>query len=75
MGHSAPVKKTPQIDEHVDAQRRFVCAQTLARKYSITARYLLQLAADGRIPSLRLGRKCVRFSEEEVAKALEGAGK
>ena len=64
--------KTPQIEEHQDSKRRFVDARVIAKKYSITSRYVLQLAAEGRLPHLRLGRKCIRFVEDDVANALEG---
>jgi excisionase family DNA binding protein len=64
--------KTPLITEHQDSKRRFVDAKVIAKIYSVTPRYVLQLAAEGRIPHLRLGHKCVRFSENEVAKVLEG---
>ncbi len=66
--------KTTTIDEHQDTTRRYVDAKVVARRYSVTTRYILQLAAEKKIPHLRLGRKCVRFDEDEVAKALEGRG-
>ena len=58
-------------DDDANSKRRFVDARVIARHYSVTSRYILQLAADGRIPSLRVGKKCVRFNESAVAAALE----
>jgi excisionase family DNA binding protein len=48
----------------------FVNANVIAAQYGVTGRYVLQLAAAGKIPSLRIGRKCVRFDEAAVAEAL-----
>ncbi|MCP5537743.1 MAG: hypothetical protein H7A51_16105 [Akkermansiaceae bacterium] len=50
----------------------YVRASDVARLYGVTSRYILQLAAAGTIPSLRLGKKCVRFDLDAVALALEG---
>ena len=50
----------------------YVTANVVAQRYGVTGRYILQLAAAGTIPSLRLGKKCVRFNLEAVAAALEG---
>lgn len=50
---------------------RYVDAEFLGRKYSVTGRYILLLAAQNKIPCLRLGRRCVRFDVQEVANALE----
>lgn len=47
-------------------------AETIGARYGVTGRYILQLAADKKIPCLRLGRKCVRFDPVAVAAALEG---
>jgi excisionase family DNA binding protein len=51
---------------------KFVTASEIARRYGVTSRYILQLATDGRIPCVRLGRKCVRFDAGAVATAIEG---
>lgn len=55
-----------------EAADRFVDARIIAKKYNISPRYVLIMAAEGRIPSLRLGRKCVRFNEQAVAESLKG---
>lgn len=64
--HNNPPKSDPQV--------RYVSAEVIAKKYSITSRYVLLLAAEGKIPSLRLGKQCVRFSLEDVAAAIEKKG-
>ena len=65
------------LDQHAKQQRLkaaddIVTASFIARKYKISSRYVLLMAADGRIPSIRIGKKCVRFSEAAVAEVLEG---
>lgn len=64
-------KSDYHIGETANSEHHFVDARVIGRRYSFTARYALQLAAQGRIPSLRIGKKCVRFSESAVAEALE----
>lgn len=51
--------------------RQHVDANVIAAIYGVSGRYILQLAAEGRIPCLRLGKKCVRFDPVAVANALE----
>ena len=48
----------------------FVAAPAIARRLSVTARYILLLADAGRIPCIRLGKRCVRFSPGAGAAAL-----
>lgn len=48
----------------------FVAAPVIARRLSVTGRYVLQMAEQKRIPCVRLGRKCVRFNPDAVAAAL-----
>jgi excisionase family DNA binding protein len=57
---------TPSIEHNAD----YVAAPIIARKLSVTSRYVLQLAEQGKIPCVRLGRKCVRFNLAEVSQAL-----
>ena len=64
MSQVAHVK--PVIEHNAD----YVAAPTIARKLSVTSRYILQLAAAGKIPCVRLGFKCVRFNLAEVSQAL-----
>jgi excisionase family DNA binding protein len=46
-------------------------AKFLAEKYNVSTRLILLMAADNRIPKIRIGR-CVRFNEAAVAKVLGG---
>jgi excisionase family DNA binding protein len=64
MSQESPNK--PVIEHNAD----YVAAPTIARKLSVTSRYILQLAAQGKIPCVRLGFKCVRFNLAEVSQAL-----
>lgn len=50
----------------------FVSAEVIAKKYSVTSRAVLLWAAQGVIPSIRIGQKTVRFSPSAVKRALEG---
>lgn len=67
MEHEPNAKQQSQ-----EAAGDIVTASFIAKKYKISPRYVLLMAAGGRIPSIRIGKKCVRFSETGVAKALEG---
>jgi excisionase family DNA binding protein len=49
-------------------------ADAIATKLSCTGRYILLLAAEGRIPCLRIGPKCVRFRFDDVLEALNKKG-
>jgi len=62
--------KTPNQTQNIETTPDFVQAPVIARRLSVTPRYILQLAEEGRIPCVRLGRKCVRFNPAAVATAL-----
>jgi excisionase family DNA binding protein len=62
--------KAPTKKAIVEQAPEFVAAPVIARRLSVTGRYILQLAVQGRIPCLRLGKKCVRFDANAVAAAL-----
>ena len=70
---SSLVMKTPDTpinDGHSDA---LVTATEVARHYRVTSRYVLLLARNGSIPSVRVGvRRVVRFKMPDVVAALEG---
>lgn len=51
-----------------------VTASVVAEKYSVTPRFILQLASEGKIPAIRIGKKCVRFDLEQVKRVLEEGG-
>ena len=55
---------------HSEHVQKFVKAGVIAARYGVTSRYILQLAAAGKIPSLRISNKCVRFDEAAVADAI-----
>ena len=68
------VKETEPPSKHAS---QYVSAAFLAKKYGVSERHIHNLAsgkAHPQIPSLKLGSKCTRFSEADVAKALEGGG-
>ncbi len=52
------------IKEHVNAD-------SIGATYGVSGRYVLKLAAEEKIPCLRIGKKCVRFDPQAVASALE----
>lgn len=56
---------------HSEYSARFVSASIIAARYGVTSRYILQLATAEKIPCLRLGKKCVRFDQDAVAKTIE----
>jgi hypothetical protein len=56
--------------EVVEQAPVLVAAPAIAKAISATPRYILQLAAAGRIPVVRIGSKCVRFDPHAVAQAL-----
>jgi excisionase family DNA binding protein len=63
------VNRKPNPDQN-GHHPQFVRAPVIASRLSVTSRYVLQLADQGRIPCIRLGRKCVRFDPAAVAAAL-----
>ena len=62
-------KTAPNNEEHLSEELppRYVSAAVISRKYNITTRFVLAMAADGRLPCLRIGKRTVRFSENAVA--------
>ena len=62
--------KTLPTKETIEQAPALVAAPVIARRISATPRYILQLAAAGRIPCVRIGQKCVRFEPQAVAAAL-----
>lgn len=62
--------KTPHNKTDSEVTPDLVAASAIAHRLSVTPRYVLQLAEQGRIPCIRLGRKCVRFNPAAVAAAL-----
>lgn len=50
----------------------FVTAEDIAKRYKVTSRAVLTWAAQGVIPSIRIGNKTIRFKLSAVKAALEG---
>ncbi|MEI6177995.1 MAG: hypothetical protein WCS43_13975, partial [Verrucomicrobiota bacterium] len=50
--------------------RLLVPAKSIARDLSCTPRFVHMLAEQGKIPSYRFGRACIRFSRPAVLAAL-----
>jgi hypothetical protein len=69
--HSTQTTRTAQTDHGSPSQPGFVNAHIIGKIYGISPRYVLKLASENRIPSLRLGAKCIRFDAEAVAIAME----
>jgi len=55
-----------------NSEEPLVSSSVIAKRYNVSSRYILKLAADGDIPCVRIGKKCVRFDAIAVAKQLEG---
>jgi len=51
---------------------QFVTAEFIAQKYKVSSRLVYLKAADGSIPCVKIGKRCIRFSESAVASAWEG---
>lgn len=60
--------------EHEISERseKFVSAEDVAKRYKVTSRAVLLWAAQGIIPSIRIGTKTVRFNMAAVRAKLEG---
>ena len=67
MKKDLPERNNPLIKN----ETTYVSAEKVARRYGVSQRYILKLAAEDKIPSLRIARKCIRFDLEAVAAALE----
>ena len=53
-----------------ETSERYVDARFLSKKYRVSSRLILVMAAEGRLPCVRIGKRCVRFSETAVAEVL-----
>lgn len=65
------MKTSPINEKSTSTEEAFVNASVIATHFSVTPRYILKLAADNKIPSHRLGSKCIRFKMSEVIASLE----
>lgn len=61
-------------NEQTTGEAVLVKSAAVARALSVTGRYVLQLEEQGVIPSVRFGKRCVRFHLPSVLAAI-GANK
>jgi len=66
------VMQVTQPNKAGEQSEKFVSAEVVAKRYSVTSRAVLIWAANGIIPSIRIGNKTVRFNMAQVRAALEG---
>jgi hypothetical protein len=64
--HSTQTTTTGETSEF------FVSAAHIAKRYQVTSRAVLLWAAQGIVPSIRIGNKTVRFNPVAVRAAIEG---
>jgi excisionase family DNA binding protein len=65
-----PVKDAHSQKE--DAREEFLTARQLAARLQVSESTVRRLAREGRIPSLRLTPRLIRFNLKAVYKALDG---
>jgi len=51
-----------------------VPASVIAEEWGVTRAAVLNWAKQGLIPSMRLGKRCIRFDADEVREALRKGG-
>jgi excisionase family DNA binding protein len=56
--------------KQVEAAPLLVPAKHIARRLSVSSRYVHILAETGKIPVCRFGKNCIRFNEAAVLAAL-----
>ena len=64
------MKTLPDPKQTEAAEPLLVPAKTIARKLSVTSRYVHMLHEGGQIPGHRFGKACIRFNELAVMAAL-----
>lgn len=72
MRRLGSVMQVTQLNKAGEQSEKFVSAEVVAKRYSVTSRAVLIWAANGIIPSIRIGNKTVRFNMAQVRAALEG---
>jgi excisionase family DNA binding protein len=65
------MQNIPNTQTDPEERDAYVKAAEVAARYGVSSRYILKLAAGGVIPSLRIGKQCVRFDLRAVSRALE----
>lgn len=63
------MRKTIQ-EEQTTGEAVLIKSATVGRALSVTGRYVLQLEEAGIIPSVRFGKRCVRFHLPSVLAAI-----
>ena len=58
-----------------DGREEFLTARQLAARLQVSESTVRRLAREGRIPSLRLTPRLIRFNLKAVCKALDGASR
>ena len=70
MSSTLPLILKDKAEETQEPSPVLVRARDIAEALSVSMRQVGYWAKDGRIPSHRLGRRCVRYSLPAVLKAL-----
>jgi predicted site-specific integrase-resolvase len=70
MSSTLPLMLKDKAEETQEPSPVLVRARDIAEALSVSMRQVGYWAKDGRIPSHRLGRRCVRYSLPAVLKAL-----
>jgi excisionase family DNA binding protein len=68
--NALPTRKQIERDAERIPAPLLVPAKTIARRLSVSSRYVHILAEQGTIPHHRFGKCCIRFSEPAVLAAL-----
>ena len=61
---------SPAPKKQAEAEPLVVPAKNIARRLSVSSRYVHILAEQGKIPVCRFGKNCIRFNEAAVLAAL-----
>lgn len=65
-------KAKEQVSQAVPPDEELIDAVELAKRIKMKPDTVLLMATQGRIPAIRISRRCVRFVYSEVVKALRG---
>lgn len=71
LRNNQKMRDTDGVGNGGNSVKEHVNADSIGATYGVSGRYVLKLASEGRIPCLRIGKKCVRFDPKAVAAALE----
>lgn len=65
------MRKKPLVESFSPDSREYVSAAKIASIFDVSTRHILNLAAEEVIPSIRIGKKSIRFNLDDVRKAIE----